>query len=152
MYFRFYSYTVFAIEFRQDITMTDKKIKIGDNFFMSEKDIEWDIWQQEIKEEEDIESMEAFLEYSKEMEELFREEETLLSRILDSKYTKIEILKHKKAYIEVKWTIDLDPEEHKVVSLKRQFPNADIITTTYNWKIAKLQVIEKIKLKRKIDK
>lgn len=87
------------------------------------------------------------IDFFDEVREKAIKDDKYLSTILDSQYDRIEILKNKDGYIEVKWTIKL-PENIIITDLKRKYPYSDVIVTNHNEKILKVEVIEKIRFEK----
>lgn len=62
---------------------------------------------------------------------------------VDSVYSKIEIIRNKNKYIELKWTFRMKPDGIDILWLKRDYPNSEVRIVNYEWKIDYIEIIEK---------
>ena len=110
-----------------------------------------EIYEEEHKKEMKLEAIKdsflADVDFFDQVREKAIKDDEYLSTILDSQYDKVEILKNKEGYIEVKWTIKL-PENIVIADLKRKYPYSDVIVTHHDKKILKVEVIEKIRFEK----
>ncbi|MDD2907042.1 MAG: hypothetical protein PHH98_00220 [Candidatus Gracilibacteria bacterium] len=75
------------------------------------------------------------------------EDDDFMSTIMSSKYSKVEILRNKEGYIEVKGTIEL-PSDTLLVELKRKYPYSDIVVVNHNGITSKIEITEKIRFEK----
>lgn len=59
------------------------------------------------------------------------DDDLYLTKLINSKYSKIELLNVKSNYIEIRGTVEVDPNKIRIVELKNIYPNSEITVTNH---------------------